>query len=182
MHLRIWVYHSCVMFEPRFNKMAQVIVNYSLEVKPGQTVFVWSQSNAAPLMLECYREILKAGGNAFLRADLPGAQEIFYEVAKDAQLDFVSPVDQVSVEEGKFDAYIRIGAEVNTRRLSSVDPAKIQRQQAALSPILAKAHEPQRRGQLQLVRHAIPHRGVCDGRRDEPGGIHRVPVQRVPRE
>ncbi len=131
-------YHSRAMFDPRFNKMAQVIVNYSLEVKPGQTVYVWSQSNAAPLMLECYREILKAGGNAFLRADLPGAQEIFYETAQDAQLDFVSPVDQVSVEEGKFDAYLRIGAETNTRRLSSVDPAKMQRQQAALSPILAK--------------------------------------------
>jgi aminopeptidase len=124
--------------DPRFNKMAQVIVNYSLEVKPKQNVYVWSQANAAPLMLECYREILKAGGNAFLRADLPGAQEIFYEVAQGDQLDFVSPVDRASVEPGQFDAYIRIGAETNTRRLSSVDPAKIQRQQSAMSPILAQ--------------------------------------------
>jgi aminopeptidase len=124
------------VYDPRFNTMAQVIVNYSLEVKRGQTVYVFSHTPAAPLMLELYREILKAGGNAFLRADLPGAQEIFYETAQDAQLDFVSPIDRASVEPGQFDAYVGIRAETNTRRLSSVDPAKIQRQQSAMSPIL----------------------------------------------
>jgi aminopeptidase len=126
------------MHDIRFNKMAQVIVNYSLEIKPGQTVYVWSKTPAAPLMLEVYREVLKAGGNAFLRADLPGADEIFYTTAKDAQLDFVSPVDFVSVQEGKFDAYVRIGAETNTRRLSSVPAEKVQRQIAAMSPVLDK--------------------------------------------
>lgn len=129
------------MFDPRFDKMAQVIVHYSLEVKPGQCVYVWSQSIAAPLMLAIYREVLKAGGHAFLRADLPGAQEIFYEYAQEAQLDFVSPVDRISVEEGYFDAYVRIGAETNTRRLSNVDPAKVQRHQKALSPILKRRLE-----------------------------------------
>lgn len=125
------------MFDPRFNRMAQVLVNYSLGVKPGQWVYVWSQTPAAPLMLEVYREVLKAGGNAFLRADLPGAQEIFYQYA-DAQLDQATPVDHLSVEEGKFDHYMRIHAESNTRKLSSVDPARQQRQQKALSPILNK--------------------------------------------
>jgi aminopeptidase len=113
------------MIDPRFNKMAQVIVNYSLGVQPGQWVYVWSQTPAAPLMIEIYREVLKAGGNAFLRADLPGAQEVLYAHGNDAQLSQVSPVDALSVEEGKFDAYVRIVADVNTRRLSGVDPAKM---------------------------------------------------------
>ncbi|MDW8395256.1 MAG: aminopeptidase [Anaerolineae bacterium] len=129
------------MYDPRFNRMAQVIVNYSLELKPGQNVYVWSQTPAAPLMLEIYREVLKAGGHAFLRADLPGAQEIFYEYAQEAQLDFVSPIDRISVEEGQFDAYVRIGAETNTRRLSSADPKKVQRHQAAQRPILQRRLE-----------------------------------------
>ncbi len=128
----------CAYYDPRFNKMAQVIVNYSLAVQPGQWVYVWSQTPAAPLMLEIYREVLKAGGNAFLRADLPGASEIFYEHASDAQLDAVMPVDALSVEPGKFDAYIRIGAETNTRKLSSVNPAKLRRTQTAMGAILDK--------------------------------------------
>lgn len=128
----------CAYYDARFNKMAQVIVNYSLAVKPGQWVYVWSQTLAAPLMLEIYRETLKAGGNAFLRADLPGAQEIFYAHASPEQLDLPTPVDTLSVEHGKFDAFVRIGAESNTRKLSSVAPNKVQRQQKALSPVLEK--------------------------------------------
>lgn len=127
------------MQDPRLNKMAQVIVNYSIEVQPGQSVYVWGSTHAAaPLMLEVYREVLKAGGNAFLRADLAGAQEIFVENAQGAQLDWVSPVDRVSVAEGDFDCYVRIGADVNTRRLSSADPAKFQRMQTAAGPVLRK--------------------------------------------
>ena len=128
------------MFDARFDKMAQVIVNYSIEVQPGQRVYVWSTGfEAQPLLLSLYREILKAGGNAYLRADVPGASEIFYQYAKGEQLDFVSPVDRASVEE--FDAYIRIGADTNTRRLSNADPAAIVRQQMAQRPILNKRME-----------------------------------------
>jgi aminopeptidase len=128
------------MFDARFDKMAQAIVNYSIEVKPGQTVYVWSTGFAAqPLLLSLYREILKAGGNAYLRADVPGASEIFYQHAQGAQLDFVSPVDCISVEQ--FDAYIRIGAETNTRRLSNADPAAVVRQQTAQRPILNRRME-----------------------------------------
>ncbi|MCL4505868.1 MAG: aminopeptidase [Chloroflexi bacterium] len=128
------------MFDARFDKMAQVIVNYSIEVKPGQTVYVWSTGfEAQPLLLSLYREILKAGGNAFLRADVPGASEIYYQHARGAQLDFVSPVDRISVEQ--FDAYIRIGSETNTRRLSNADPDAVVRQQMAQRPILNKRME-----------------------------------------
>lgn len=124
------------MYDARFNKMAQVIVNFSLEVKPGQWVYVWSAAPAAPLMLEVYKEILKAGGNAFLRADLPGAEEILMQHGSAEQLAMVNPIDVTSVEEGKFDAYVRIGAETNTRRQTSADPAKVQIKQRAMGPIL----------------------------------------------
>ncbi len=128
------------MFDARFDKMAQVIVNYSIEVKPGQIVYVWSTGfEAQPLLLSLYREILKAGGNAYLRADVPGASEIFYQYARGAQLDFVSPVDRISVEQ--FDAYIRIGSETNTRRLSNADADAVVRQQTAQRPILNKRME-----------------------------------------
>jgi aminopeptidase len=127
------------MIDTRFNKMAQVIAHYSLRVRPGQMVYVWGTSTeATPLMLECYREILKAGGNAYLRADLQGAEEIFFAHASDSVLDQKTPVDWLSVEEGKFDAYIRIGADVNTRRLSAVDGQAFKRQQAAMGPITRK--------------------------------------------
>ena len=126
------------MYDPRFNKMAQVIVNYSIAVKPGQMVYIWSQTPAAPLMLELYKEVLKAGGNAFMRTDIPGAQEILLQHGSEWALKNPSAVEALSVEEGKFDAYIRIGAETNTRRLTNADPNKMQLVQTALRPSLNK--------------------------------------------
>lgn len=130
------------MHDPRFNKMAQVMAHYSLAVKPGQMIYVWgSSTEAAPLMLECYREILKAGGNAYLRADLAGAEEIFFAHASDSVLDQKTPVDALSVEVGKFDGYMRIGADVNTRRLNAVDSVAFKRQQTAMGPISRRRME-----------------------------------------
>ena len=129
------------MYDPRFNKMAQVIVNYSIAVKPGQMVYIWSQTPAAPLMLELYKEVLKAGGNAFMRADIPGAQEILLQHGSEWALKNPTAVEALSVEEGKFDAYIRIGAETNTRRLTNADPNKMQLVQTALRPSLNKRME-----------------------------------------
>ena len=127
------------MIDPRLNKMASVLVNYSISVKPKQWVYVWATSNVAePLMLEIYREVLKAGGNAHLRADLPGAQEVFFTTASGHQLDEVSPIDRASVDEQCFDAYVRIGADVNTRRLANVDNTAFTRAQAAMGPITSK--------------------------------------------
>ena len=129
------------MYDSRFQKMAQVIVNYSIAVKPGQMVYIWSQTPAAPLMLELYKEVLKAGGNAFMRADIPGAQEILLQHGSEWALKNPSAVEALSVEEGKFDAYIRIGAETNTRRLTNADPDKMQLVQTALRPSLNKRME-----------------------------------------
>ena len=127
------------MIDPRLNKMASVLVNYSIAVKPKQWVYVWASSpQAAPLMLEIYREVLKAGGNAFLRTDLPGAQEVFYATATGDQLDAVSPIDQLSVDERAFDGYIRVGAEMNTRRHANVNSENFTRAQMAMGPITAK--------------------------------------------
>ena len=145
--------------DPRFHTLAQVIVNYSLEVKPGQWVYVWSQTAAAPLMLEIYKEVLKAGGNAYLRADLPGAQEILMQYGEGAQLDQVSPIDEVSVEPGKFDAYVRIHAEVNTRKLNNADPAKMQRAQKAMGPILDKRLKRASQGTYNWVVSLFPTDG-----------------------
>ena len=50
-----------VGYDPRFDKMADVLVNYSIEIKPKQTVYVWSTTLAQPLMLAIYKQILKAG-------------------------------------------------------------------------------------------------------------------------
>ena len=51
-----------------------------------------------------------------------GAQSAFYELASDAQLDWIPPTSEWVAENA--DARIAIMADVNTRELSGVDPKK----------------------------------------------------------
>ena len=51
------------MTDPRVTKLADLIVNYSLELKPGEIVRLDGGTVAAPFVRELYREALRAGAN-----------------------------------------------------------------------------------------------------------------------
>ena len=121
------------MPDPRITKLAKVLVHYSLELKPGQHVTLRTNPLAEELALEVYREAIQAGAHVFLQLGLPGAEEVFYKHASENQLDFVSPVRKLITE--TFDAYLGIGAEINTRQLSGVDPKRMARVRKASAPL-----------------------------------------------
>src|SRR4051812_22948920 len=49
------------MRDPRFEKLADVLVNYSVGVKPGQIVRISGPPVSQPLVVELYRKVLAAG-------------------------------------------------------------------------------------------------------------------------
>ncbi len=117
------------MPDPRVTKLAQVMVHYSLEIKPGQFFWLRTSPLAEELSLAVYEEAVKAGANVFIQNSLPGADEIFFKNASDAQLDFVSPLRKWLTENTAASLYIE--AEHNTRELSGVDPARMSRSRKA---------------------------------------------------
>ena len=121
------------MPDPRVSKLADVLVNYSLELQPGQQFQLRTNPLAEELALAVYQEAIKAGAHVFPLISLPGAEEIFFKHASDEQLDFVSPVRKLFVE--TFDAQLVIGAEYNTRTLSGVDPERIAQSRRAGAPL-----------------------------------------------
>jgi aminopeptidase len=121
------------MPEPRILKLAQVLVNYSLELKPGQQLQLRTNPLAEALSLAVYAEAVKAGAHVFTQVSLPGQEELFFKHASGEQLDYVSPIRKAIVE--TFDAQLVIGAEYNTRALSGIDPARIARARKASAPL-----------------------------------------------
>jgi aminopeptidase len=113
------------MPDPRIKKLAKVLINYSLDLKPGQQLSIRTNPLASDLALAAYSEAIQAGAHVFPQISLPGFEEIFYKHASDEQLDFISPVRKMIVE--NFDAQLVIGAEYNTRALSGVDPKRLAR-------------------------------------------------------
>jgi aminopeptidase len=108
--------------DPRISRWAKTLVNYCLEVQPGQTVMVMSTPLAEPLITEVYREVLRAGGHPIVRAEVPGLQEILFKEGNDAQLGWVDPTQKLLTE--TLDARLYIQASANTRSLAGVDPKR----------------------------------------------------------
>jgi aminopeptidase len=119
--------------DARVLKMADVLVSYSLDLKPGQQVVINTTPLAEELTLAVYERAIKAGAHPLVRNAVPGSDEAFYRYASDAQLDYVSPVDRMIME--TFDARLTIGASANTRALSGVDPQRIARARRAAAPL-----------------------------------------------
>ena len=121
------------MRDPRLTRLADVLVRYSVGVTPGQIVRVNGSPLALPLMTELYRAILTAGGHPLVRLAPEEFAEMLVRHGSDAQLTFVNPTAQHEYE--TIDASIGIWAEENTRAMTTVDPVRLGKMEAARKPL-----------------------------------------------
>jgi aminopeptidase len=110
-------------FSTPFDKFAHVIVNYSLDLQPNETLLIETTHLSQELCLAVYKEALKAGAHPYFSIELPGMKELFYQFASDTQLTFVNPIYKFMYE--NFDARLYIIAPENTRSLNNIDPVYI---------------------------------------------------------
>jgi aminopeptidase len=120
--------------DQRADALAQILVRYSTEVREGDVCAIQSTSNADPLVQAVYEEILRAGGLPIVQLSPQAAAPAFYELASEAQLDWVSPTAQWVADNA--DVRISIMADSNARELSQVDPKRQARVQKAHKPLL----------------------------------------------
>ena len=113
------------MSDPRVAKLADLLINYSLGLQPGQQVRIDGGTVAAPLVRELYRYALRAGAHPRTRVDVEGVDAITLSEASEEQLTYISELDRQDVEQ--IDAFITIWADRNTRALTGADPGKVSR-------------------------------------------------------
>jgi aminopeptidase len=121
------------MPDPRVTRLAQVLVRYSLALRPGDEFCLLSTPLADELSLAVYKEAIEAGAHVSAVSQLAGSDELFFKHAGDDQLDHVPRLTRLVADE--YDALLRIDAPVNTRALSGVDPARMSRAQKAQAGI-----------------------------------------------
>ncbi|GCE26454.1 aminopeptidase [Dictyobacter alpinus] len=110
------------MADPRLQKLAKVLVNYSLAIQPGERFILKGPAIAAPLIKEIYREALRAGAHVSTLISIEGMNEIFFNEASEEQLQYVSPFNEFQINH--YDTQLIIIADENTRALSNTDPQK----------------------------------------------------------
>ncbi len=122
------------MADPRTKKLASILVNHSLGVKRGDTVLISSSSELAkPLVLEVFREVLRAGGHPLTSISFEESQNIFYSEASPAQLKYFPKTK--FYEAKNIDCVVNIRASVNPRALTNIDPKLIGIRSRVLAPI-----------------------------------------------
>jgi aminopeptidase len=142
------------MIDPRVQKLAQVVVHYSTEVKPGDKVQIAGTPASQPLLREVYREVLRAGAHPIVRMRFSDQDYLYYLEAGDFQLDYVDPLLLHEVE--NIDVSIRAFPDENPHALTSVDAEKKQRRLRANKPLTEKFVQRWGEGRLRWVGTAYP--------------------------
>jgi aminopeptidase len=115
--------------DTRVERLAKVLVNYSIHVKKGDWVRIEGAAVGQDLIRAAYIEVLKAGGNPITRIALPRLAHDFFTHASKEQLTFIPPT--ADLETDRLDASLSIWAGWNSKELSGVDPKKMAAAQAA---------------------------------------------------
>lgn len=142
------------MLDPRIDKLADVLVNYSIGVRPGDKVLVSGSSLAAPLLKAVYVKALQAGGFPLMMVSLPEIDALLYRYASDEQLQHVPPPTNLIME--TYDAYLQISGAENTKSLTGIDPARMVLRNRAQRDLIKTFLQRSAIGQLRWVGSLFP--------------------------
>ena len=123
-------------------------------MRPGDVVLLSSSPCAAPLVRSIYRRVLEAGGHPHLRVSLDGAAETLLKEGNEAQLEWMNPATIEDVE--RADVRIAIEADLNTRSLSGIDPARQARFARSREALRDRYFERTAAGELRSVVTLFP--------------------------
>jgi aminopeptidase len=142
------------MGDPRLDKLAQVLVHYSLKIRPRDLFRISGPALATPLLRAVFEEALAAGAYPYVRLAGEGLEEVFYRKASDDQLLFVSELDRLEVE--RLDATVGIGGKWNTREFTGIAPQRLTMRRKATSELQRRFLERAARGELRWCATQYP--------------------------
>jgi aminopeptidase len=115
--------------DSRVERLAQLTVDYSLDLSEGEVLRIDAADVATPLALALYRTALAARAHPYVNVTLDGVSELLLEHGSEEQIAHVSPLAWKQLE--TIDALVTIWSEENTRSLTRVDPQRHARHLAA---------------------------------------------------
>ncbi|MFX1374375.1 MAG: aminopeptidase [Promethearchaeota archaeon] len=112
-----------------YEKLANLAINYAVNVKKGDRVFITGPTLTEELFRAMCIEVIKAGGHTLLFPRIEGISEIRFKYSTEEQLLYVDPLFKKMMQE--FDVYIEIAGDYNTRKFSMIDSKLIAKSQGS---------------------------------------------------
>ena len=100
-------------------KYANLLIDYCLDIQPGQKLYVKSSTAAEPLLREIYRAGIKAGGHVVIDMSFREQSRILLNEGNAEQLAFVAPSYEAAMKE--FDAFLVVRAPENLKEDQNVN-------------------------------------------------------------
>lgn len=139
--------------DQRIERLAKLCVDYCVAVKPKEDVLIDGTGLALPFMDEIYKQCLLR--DAYPRIMIgPGTDYVFFKYAKEHQLEHVSSLDRFIAE--NIDVHIGIFADINPKRLSNIDPARIRMQRASRAELRETLSKREAEGKFRWTGIAYP--------------------------
>lgn len=142
------------MADLRVQKLAHVLVQYSLALRPGDKTRITANTISLPLVREVYREAVRAGALVTVRLTSDDLDEIRLREASEEQLGYISELARQEYE--YFDATLSIWGDENTKSLSGIEPRRIAIEQQARGPLLERMLARMASGELRWCGTQFP--------------------------
>src|SRR6266568_3821933 len=110
------------MADMYIQRLAQVLMQYSLRIKKGDRLGIETTPLATPLVREVVREAVRAGAHPEVFLQVPCVPEILLKEGSDEQITRVPMLRHIMLEE--CETLLRIIADENPKSLSGVDPRR----------------------------------------------------------
>ncbi len=117
------------MINPIYEKLAKIVVEYSLEIKKGHTVYIGGPAFAQDLFQVLNLEVIKVGAHPIIKPSIEGIRETFYKFASEEQLLYVNKIEEFASKEA--DHIIEIRADYNSRKYSNINPEILSKYRSA---------------------------------------------------
>ncbi|MFH2055478.1 MAG: aminopeptidase, partial [bacterium] len=141
--------------DPRIDKLAQVMVDYSIKIKKGDLFKIQGPYLAMPLMKAVFARAMAKGAHPYLHILVPDIDEIFFKMADDEQLTKIPELRKLEIE--IMDAYFHVWASENTRNLTNTDPKQQQKAQVARKDLMQRYFERTASGELRWCGTLFPN-------------------------
>ena len=147
------------MNDPRIDKLADVLVNYSTNVQPGEWVGILGDVTALPYLRAVYLAVVRAGGYPSLYFSDEAMKRMFLREANDDQIGWLDP--SMSLYYDQADVYIRMGALPNPRAMTNIPAARASQLQQTQSPWLRTRMKRAAEGKMKWVGTLVPSEGTA---------------------
>ena len=143
-----------------WDKYAEVLVDYSTNVKKGDLVQIRATSiYAKDLVKAIYKRVIQKGAHPIMRTSYEDFSDIFIKYASDEQLDYIDPI--VKLEYETIDKFISIGAPMNTKNMARADLNKLSHRSKASQGLSKTLMERSAKGEASWVIADVPTHGLA---------------------